>query len=143
MQVTRSRSHAWTGHQCRRIKSCARLWMPLSGDCNTLQHTATHVNMLQHTARRCNTRHHLVTSIAESSRVLGYECRCQVTATHCNTLKHTATHVIMPQHTATRCNTPHHLVISIAEPSTQSWLWMPLSGDCNTLQHTATLCNTL
>ena len=53
------------------------------GQCNTLQHTATHYKTLQHTATRCNTLQHA--------------------ATHYNTLQHTATYCIL-HHTAPHCN---------------------------------------
>jgi len=59
--------------------------------------------------RAADHMHGLVTSVAESSRVLGYGCHCQVTATHCNTL----------QHTSTCCNT-------LQDAATHDITWSPV-----------------
>ena len=96
--------------------------------------------------RAADHMHGLVTSVAESSRVLGYGCHCQVTATHCNTLLHTATHYNTLQHTATRRNTLQHAATHCNTPQhTATYCNTPqhTATYCNTPQHTATHCNTL
>ena len=123
--------------------------------CNTLQHTATHCNTLQHTATHCNTLQHIVTlqhtATEEWKQQIWYfNHSLQRTATHCNTLQHTATH----------CNKLQHILqhTLTEEWEQQTWFlnlsfskcWLKqvhtysyLSPRCNTLQHTATHCNTL
>ena len=74
--------------------SCSKLW----GNCNTLQHTATHRNIPQHTATHRNTLQHTAT-----------HCNTlQHTTTRRNTLQHTATHRTRSSNTATHCNTLQH-----------------------------------
>ena len=65
-----------------------------------------------------------------------------MTATHCHTMQHTATHGNKPQHPATHCNILQSITESYSRASTTA-ASIPLSYDCNTLQHTATQCKTL
>jgi len=85
----------------------------------------------------------------------------QHTATHGNTRQHTATHGNTRQHTATHCNTLQRIVSfcrmrrlmwhmlatsRLADIGKRKWLFNTLqhtATHCNTLQHTATHCNTL
>jgi len=130
---------------CRADQAVARQ-VSVAAHCNTLQHTATPVNvahylaptfqmfssLLQHAATQNNTLQHLWTEPS----VWRQHCRCphrccntlQKNATHCNSLQHTAMHcnALQQQHTATHCNT-------LQQTTTH----------CNTLQHTATHCNIL
>jgi len=94
------------------------------GNCNTLQHTATHCNTLQHTATHCNTLQHT----ASRCKSLQLETAIWNSHNNCNTLQHTATHCNTLQHTATHCNTLQH-----AEAHC-------FTLQCSTLLHSATLC---
>jgi len=160
--------HIWMSHGTHRNESChiwmnhvtcVWLWLSVSANSNsnrqhiwdmthsymTLQQTAIDYNELQpntmqHTATHCNTLH---------------------TATHCNTLQHTATHWNTLKHTATAIDPYLTRLIHIwHDPSmyAQSWiihkcdithpLRVQVEGNidckhCDTLQHTATHCNTL
>ena len=87
--------------------------------CNTVPHSATHCNTLQHAATHCTTLQHTAT---RCNTIAPVSC----TLTHCNKSQHTATRCGRLQHAATR------LYLSCAPyPRT------------DTLQHAATLCNTL
>jgi len=110
--------------------------------CNILQHTATHCNTLQHTATRCNTL---------------YSQKLTILQLHCNTLQHTAAHRSTPHNTASHCITLQQTVLSEADYFAVTIathckihqhtvmiqvLRLILQLYCNTLQHTATHCNT-
>jgi len=70
------------------------------GDCNTLQHTATHFNVLQNTATHSNTLQRAATYYITYITLQALR-EAVVTATHCNT----TTHCNTLQRAATRCNT--------------------------------------
>ena len=96
------------------------------GQCNTLQHTATHCITLQHTATHCNTLHH--------------------TATHCITMQHTATHCITQHYTTSHCNTLQHTAsysITLQHAATRCITLQLTASRCITLHHTASHYNTL
>ena len=117
--------------------------------CDTLQRTATCCNTLQHTATHIQglavdwSCHVTLTLLPDT---------LQHTATHCNTLQHTATHCNTHtgargrleltdslQHVATHCNTLQHTYRGSRRTGVAMWR-LPC---CQTLQHTATHCNTL
>ena len=124
----------------------------ITGDCNTLQHTATHCNTLLHTATYCNTMQHTATHCNALQHTAKHCNALQRTATHCNCntaqLRHTATHCTTLHHTEPHCNTlqctmtccntlqlqhtAEHCNVNILQHTTTR---------CNTLQHTATPCN--
>ena len=103
----------------------------MQGNCNTLQHTATHCNTLHHTATHRHTLHH---------RTHCNTCNAlQHTATHYNTLQYSKNTL---QHSATRILmlvNGMYIYISL----THAFLRHKFTTHCNTLQHTATPCNTL
>ena len=104
---------------------------------HTLQHTATHCNTLQHTATHCNTqeRWEMEDVLAKLSRVT--HCNIpQRSASKCNTLQHIAKRCNIMQHIATPCNTQERRELGdvVAKLSR-------VTLD-NTLQNTATNCNT-
>ena len=89
--------------------------------CDTLRHIATHCNTLQHTATHYN--------------------KLQHTATHCNTaqpLQHPATPCNTIQRSATHCNTPEDRHAPTAHCNI-----LQHTAHYITLQHTATIFNTL
>jgi len=122
--------------------------------CNTLQHTATHCNTLQHTATHCNTLQHATDAHILTQPGTHYPQRmCPRSVVfaellECNSLQHTATHYnmqLIPYHNLTH---PTHTGCDAEEcPPTQDvtlkcLVYAELLG-FNTLQHSATLCNTL
>ena len=91
-------------------------------------HTATHCNALQHTATHCNALQHTA----------------QGTATHCNTLQHIATLCKTLQHIATHCNAlQKDNIADLRNNAHFSRISILFENLYNTLQHTATHCNTL
>jgi len=109
---------------------------------STLQHTATHCNTLQHTATHCNTWYFSVHSCWRY-------CSFRIWGRHCNTLQHAATHC------NTHCNTLQHamfvgvflLVVLLFSHTSEALQHTAThfkmnTAHCNTLQETATHCNT-
>jgi len=102
--------------------------------CNTLQHTAIHIDN-----QACSSN----------------ECTLQHAATRCNTLQHAATRCNTLRHAATRCNTPvffsesdilEEYSIMTSHPTlhhAQSKHLPATATHCNALQHTASHCSTL
>jgi len=117
---------------------------------------ATHCNALQHTATHSNNLYTVISNHRMSCWITRWVSHHQswlmhVTATHFNTLQHTLKHTMKPAnvfaklHPATPCNThcnthwTHYEALQyLAEPPGESWHIQ----HCNTLQHTATQCNT-
>jgi len=103
----------------------------LGGGCNTLLHTATHCthcSTLQFPAIPCNTLPYASTH--------GF-CEGSNPSQHINVLR-----VWRWAGAATHCNTlPHRAAAKAATPANTSTT-QELSGGCNTLQNTATHCNT-
>jgi len=123
--------------------------------CNSLQDTATHCNSLQLTA------HLFDTNVASRTH-----CNTlQHTATHCNTLQHTAIHCNTLRISSTRMLQAKHRDAGKRILGCGKWKNHPLDAiqdtrkerlkrrlvasedvsatRCNTLQHTATHCDTL
>jgi len=102
--------------------SCfSKICLANQGSSLTFSHTATHCNTLPHTATHCNTLHR--------------------TATHCNTLQYTANRLS----SLTVSRVSGELVEELAHDDWgMQFHKVPLStaAHCNTLQHTATHCNT-
>ena len=116
--------------------------------CNTLQHTATHLNRLK---VRTNLEIQIVIGLSaddlrlvpvRKKGIVEVVLHCntpQHNATHCNTLQHTATHCNTLQHTATHCNTLQHNATQCNRKKEIIVVTLP----CDALQHTGTHCNTL
>ena len=102
--------------------------------CSTVQHTATHCNTLQHATTRYKTLQHTGRMAGVVANIHFHEQRqtLQHTVAHGSTLQQLRN---TPQHIATHL---HCCKEGVVFP-TQELLYLR----CNTLQHTATLCNTL
>jgi len=115
-----------------------------ASNCNALQLSATHRNIVQHKLR--SRRKRAFESVA-------MHCNTQQhTATHCDLLQHrmgadSKGHLNQPQHktrqlTATYCNSLQHKMWSRLKRALKSAATQHAATHCNSLQLTATHCNT-
>ena len=118
------------------------------------QNTATHCNALQHTATYCNTPYEHSAerriSLHHSQQIKQAPDTClrtlQHTATHCNALQHTVWILSRAENLVAPLSTNHASTSHVGRTRTLSlsqtnYSWKGTHH--NTLQHTATRCNTL
>ena len=97
---------------------------------------ATQCNTVQHTATNCNTLQHTSTHLTSSRGFVRVAAKLQYTATLCNTLQHSAKH-------GEDLISTVNCITTLTQHTTSSRGFMRVVIHCNTLQHSATLCNTL
>jgi len=104
--------------------------------CNTLQHTATHWNTLQHTATHCNTLQYMQRGNAQTLQniAIHWKDSLQHTIINCNTTK--------PKQNKTCKRKFWDILASALDMKSQQTL-QHTATYCNTPQHTATHCSTL